>query len=275
MGKSELREYARELQEEIERLQGEVSTDDLTGVLTRKYFIRELGDLIYRSHREDKMASAGVIDIDYFKQYNRDGHELGDRVLKGVAEAGRRVLRQYDLIGRYGGDKGDEFLAGILGWEINGKNIIDRWRREVGTIEVPPGFTTVTITGGVADLNDSPEIQLLRGKRGTDAIMSYKEGEFDRAREYVGVLADWLKTDAKADIDPIELYGALKRLDRSARDFMESMGAEGDLVTYLEDPDFRYPLAATILTNYADRALMAGKRKKKNRIWTPMDISSL
>jgi diguanylate cyclase (GGDEF)-like protein len=50
-----------------------------------------------------------LLDIDHFKAINDShGHELGDKVLVGVANGIKAVLRSQDLIARWGGE---EFLA--------------------------------------------------------------------------------------------------------------------------------------------------------------------
>nr|WP_052478717.1 GGDEF domain-containing protein [Kibdelosporangium sp. MJ126-NF4]CEL20249.1 diguanylate cyclase/phosphodiesterase (GGDEF & EAL domains) with PAS/PAC sensor(s) [Kibdelosporangium sp. MJ126-NF4]CTQ97475.1 diguanylate cyclase/phosphodiesterase (GGDEF & EAL domains) with PAS/PAC sensor(s) [Kibdelosporangium sp. MJ126-NF4] len=52
-----------------------------------------------------------VVDLDNFKGVNdRHGHVAGDAVLKAVADTLKQRTRKGDLVGRYGGHGGDEFL---------------------------------------------------------------------------------------------------------------------------------------------------------------------
>ena len=47
-----------------------------------------------------------MLDADHFKDVNDNfGHEVGDRVLRAVADACRRVLRKTDILGRFGGEE--------------------------------------------------------------------------------------------------------------------------------------------------------------------------
>jgi diguanylate cyclase (GGDEF)-like protein len=49
-----------------------------------------------------------MLDIDYFKRINDNfGHQTGDAVLSDISLKTQSLLRQYDLLGRYGGE---EFL---------------------------------------------------------------------------------------------------------------------------------------------------------------------
>ena len=90
-------------------LQREASTDALTGVLNRHYFDK-LGDHIYSQCTENrKPLSVLMIDIDHFKHVNDDfGHTVGDEVLVWVAEQLQKMVRENDIIGRFGGE---EFVA--------------------------------------------------------------------------------------------------------------------------------------------------------------------
>ena len=47
-----------------------------------------------------------MLDADHFKDVNDNfGHDVGDRVLRAVADACRRVLRKTDILGRFGGEE--------------------------------------------------------------------------------------------------------------------------------------------------------------------------
>ena len=83
--------------------------DPLTGVGNR----RSMEDRLARCVAERRRAGAAVgvlfIDIDHFKSINDIyGHEIGDRVLKMIAETLKHNLRFSDSLARWGGD---EFLV--------------------------------------------------------------------------------------------------------------------------------------------------------------------
>lgn len=96
-----------------------------------------------------------MLDIDEFKLINDTyGHEVGDQVLREVAECCRRTVRKADVLGRYGGDEfavmlPETSLAGAcqvaehLRQNIAGKDILT----ETGNIHI-------TASLGAAALND-------------------------------------------------------------------------------------------------------------------------
>jgi diguanylate cyclase (GGDEF)-like protein/PAS domain S-box-containing protein len=80
--------------------------DYLTGLSNRGYFM-EQGELeLSRAIRYEKSLSIFMIDIDFFKQVNDShGHKVGDSVLKNLAEVCRQALRDFDIVGRVGGEE--------------------------------------------------------------------------------------------------------------------------------------------------------------------------
>lgn len=79
--------------------------DELTGIANRRRLMEELG------HQSglvttDRPVSIVYFDLDRFKQLNDTrGHELGDRVLRLVAEVADRLVRDGDLLARLGGEE--------------------------------------------------------------------------------------------------------------------------------------------------------------------------
>jgi diguanylate cyclase (GGDEF)-like protein len=91
------------------RLGRMASTDDLTGLVSRRSLQESATRLLHRPAAGDGCIALLMIDVDRFKAINdRYGHGVGDQVLRHVANVLRQVLRPDSLIVRYGGD---EFCA--------------------------------------------------------------------------------------------------------------------------------------------------------------------
>jgi diguanylate cyclase (GGDEF)-like protein len=91
---------------EARRLEHEASHDPLTDLPNRPYFYEELGRALARAKRQDSKVALLFVDLDDFKLINDSfGHQMGDRVLVGVAERLKRCLRQADTAARLGGDE--------------------------------------------------------------------------------------------------------------------------------------------------------------------------
>lgn len=87
----------------------EAAQDPLTGVLNRRGVLAALEAALADHAREQAALSVFLVDLDRFKSINDHfGHSAGDRALIWVAQAMRRLLREHDHLGRYGGD---EFLV--------------------------------------------------------------------------------------------------------------------------------------------------------------------
>lgn len=87
-------------------LQRRASTDFLTGLGNRGWFMNEAVKELYRSLRYDHPLSLLMLDIDFFKRVNdKYGHQTGDLVLKMVADSFKTLLRDTDICGRIGGEE--------------------------------------------------------------------------------------------------------------------------------------------------------------------------
>jgi diguanylate cyclase (GGDEF)-like protein len=81
-------------------------TDPLTALLNRKGFEARLDAERNRTARSAKPLAIAFLDCDSFKAWNdRHGHAAGDRLLVTVAETLRSHVRNYDSVGRIGGDE--------------------------------------------------------------------------------------------------------------------------------------------------------------------------
>jgi len=80
--------------------------DPLTGLPNRSYFQDFLGHALARAQREKSQVSLLFIDLDRFKHINdSQGHEVGDQVLRIVANRLDEQLRADDFVARLGGDE--------------------------------------------------------------------------------------------------------------------------------------------------------------------------
>lgn len=81
--------------------------DSLTGLPNRSYFMQRLHQAIQLSCRQPSHLYAVLfIDLDHFKPVNDTlGHEIGDRLLRHVAQQIQHLLRKSDLVARLGGDE--------------------------------------------------------------------------------------------------------------------------------------------------------------------------
>jgi diguanylate cyclase (GGDEF)-like protein len=80
--------------------------DPLTGLPNRSYFQDFLGHTLARAQREKSQVSLLFIDLDRFKHINdSQGHEVGDQVLRVVANRLDEQLRADDFVARLGGDE--------------------------------------------------------------------------------------------------------------------------------------------------------------------------
>ena len=87
--------------------------DPLTGMANRRAFNRALGELQHWAGTA-RAGALVLIDLDNFKQVNdRFGHQRGDEVLRHVARAIRRRVRDTDLVARLGGDEFAVVLQGV------------------------------------------------------------------------------------------------------------------------------------------------------------------
>jgi diguanylate cyclase (GGDEF)-like protein len=76
--------------------------DSLTNLLTKKTFFEYLEETLQK-HSDTNIAMA-LMDIDMFKEFNdKEGHLMGDEIIKQIAEILKSNARPGELIGRYGG----------------------------------------------------------------------------------------------------------------------------------------------------------------------------
>lgn len=144
---------------QIERkLRDAAATDFLTGLPNRRQVMGHMEQELARIQRElDAVATVLMFDLDHFKAVNDSyGHAVGDEVLRAFAAQAQAILRNADIIGRWGGE---EFLLLLP--------------------ETPPGEPTVGVARLRAHLAATEVCSQLPGLRVafSSGFARYAEGE--------------------------------------------------------------------------------------------------
>ena len=137
---------------EREDLYREMSnTDGLTRLTNRRSFINRSNAEFSKLKRMPGKLACIMIDLDYFKQINDNhGHQAGDKVLVKVAEILAANAREYDEVGRYGGEEFAVLLPNTS--KENAAKIAERIRVSIEEIpiEIDDKVLRVTASFGVA-----------------------------------------------------------------------------------------------------------------------------
>ncbi len=92
--------------ENIEKLNTFANTDFLTQVANRKAFYHDMFDYYRKSKHDDIPFALAMIDIDLFKQVNDTyGHDIGDDVIKLLANTIKENIKGRDIVARFGGEE--------------------------------------------------------------------------------------------------------------------------------------------------------------------------
>ena len=128
-----------------DRLQRLAALDPLTGVYNRRFGLGRLREEFDRAVRMTSPLGVLMYDIDHFKQVNDTyGHLVGDRVLVSVSNIARTILREGDILVRYGGE---EFLAVLPAASSEDLRLVgERLRRAIEESSVSDGTQTIRVT---------------------------------------------------------------------------------------------------------------------------------
>ncbi|MGR4068714.1 diguanylate cyclase [Halomonas sp. LR3S48] len=146
---------AKRYQAELEYHAGH---DPLTGAVNRNRFIDLLARERQEARRDGRPSSLVMFDIDHFKRVNDTyGHSVGDMVLGKLVRTCSALLREVDVLARWGGE---EFMLLLPGTPLAGAvTLAERLRRAVEEEDFAP-VPGITSSFGVAELEpDESEAQ--------------------------------------------------------------------------------------------------------------------
>ena len=166
-----------------DRLERLAAIDPLTDAYNRRFGLVRLQEEFGRALRVAGPLGVLMVDLDHFKLViDTFGHLAGDRVLRAVAGSVRRVLREGDILVRYGGE---EFLAVLPGASAADlAELGERLRRAVAATEVTDGDMRIPITASVG-------------------AASYPEHDASSVSELVGVADEALYAAKRAGRDRV------------------------------------------------------------------------
>ena len=163
---------------EGQRLKEMAQKDTLCNTYNRQYSYQLLSDLFGQAQENGLPFSILMIDIDDFKSINdKYGHAAGDSVLTGVAGAIKKEIREFDVLGRYGGD---EFLIGLVHTGLKEALVAARRiRMTIAGVNLIPDYPEIRITVsiGAKSLNSEMTLDELIGKADDKLYEAKNEGK--------------------------------------------------------------------------------------------------
>jgi diguanylate cyclase (GGDEF)-like protein/PAS domain S-box-containing protein len=165
----------------FEKTQLQAQTDGLTGLINRRTLETELRALL----RQGRPFALALADLDHFKRLNdTHGHEEGDRSLRLFSHVVRQVLRDDDLVARWGGE---EFLIALPDADADAAvEVMDRIRGNLART-LDGGQVRFTASFGVTDSTAATSLQELIQLADVGLYLSKAAG---RDRTSIGVPSD-------------------------------------------------------------------------------------
>lgn len=166
-----------------DRLQRLAALDPLTGIYNRRFGMARLHEEFGRAVRASLPLGVLMFDLDHFKRVNDTyGHLVGDRLLVQIVRIVRAVLREGDVLVRYGGEEFLAILPAASGEDL--RKVAERLRRMVEESTMTDGDQTIRITvsiGGAAypQLDVAGDQDLV--KHADEALYSAKQSGRNRA----------------------------------------------------------------------------------------------
>ncbi len=172
--------------------------DSKTGLLNAGTWEREAAAEVARASRTRNPLAVALVDIDKFKSVNDTyGHLMGDQVLRGIAASLQDCLREYDLVGRFGGEEFVLLLPQTA--ERDAYRICERLRVQIAGMPIGVGGTAgiqplwVTVSIGVAALDASC--------RDLTELLAAADRELYRAKEAGRDQVRMVTSDAAGAVD--------------------------------------------------------------------------
>ncbi|MCY6371669.1 GGDEF domain-containing protein [Clostridium ganghwense] len=175
MNKS-LIELSKELEEKNKLLEKLASTDSLTGIYNRRFFVELAKKELYEIKRYNKTDTLLILDVDNFKQINDEyGHMYGDKALKAFSKVCSSEIRGGDIFGRIGGE---EFAIILTNTSINNAvTFAERLRNLVSKIEIEVQNKKFSLTISIGITNILPDESIYKVMSMADKALYEAKGK--------------------------------------------------------------------------------------------------
>jgi diguanylate cyclase (GGDEF)-like protein len=151
-----LKDEAHQARERAEQFEHEVFTDPLTSAMNRRAYDKRIKEEFDRFKRYRRTFSCLLFDVDHFKAINDGyGHATGDICLKEIIKRVTPMLRESDMVSRYGGE---EFVVILPETDRKGAGeVAEKLRKTVENIDFVhrENQFKVTISVGVTESLDA------------------------------------------------------------------------------------------------------------------------
>lgn len=142
----------------VAKLETMATTDGLTDLLNKRAMLDQASQKVAAAQRFGRKLSVLITDIDFFKKVNDTyGHDVGDVVIKGLADILKKQKRTTDVVARFGGEEfvilceqTDEAGALMLGERIREELESTVFNTAIGPLSVTcsVGIATFPEAGG-------------------------------------------------------------------------------------------------------------------------------
>jgi diguanylate cyclase (GGDEF)-like protein len=176
--------------------------DTKTGLLNAGTWDREANAEVTRANRTHTSLAVALIDVDNFKVVNDTyGHLAGDKTLRALARTVKLFLREYDLVGRFGGEEFALLLPQTD--EQDARRVAERMRAHIAEMPIDTGdregseTIRITVSIGVAALSTGSQLT---------ELLATADAALYRAK-HAGRNQVWVTTDTESSCCYIDSGG--------------------------------------------------------------------
>ncbi|MFI9653270.1 diguanylate cyclase [Guyparkeria sp. GHLCS8-2] len=172
---AQLEDQTRMLEEQLKQSEAKLFRDNLTGLPNRLAFDHRVRLELARMRRDQSPLTLAIWDLDHFKEINDQlGHQAGDKTLIIVAKTFMNLIRDVDLIARFGGEEFIMLLPAASGPDA--LKVVERIREKLARTKLRYRGKEIGVTAscGLAEFAPGEELETVF-TRADDALYQAKE----------------------------------------------------------------------------------------------------